>query len=274
MPVDYVYKGKIWHFLQSCESGVVPEYQGKGIWSKLMRFAMNYIRNSTSYNAVIGFPNYRNSYPGFKKMGWETLTNMNNYIMVNNSTAFSKVLSLHKFFWIIGKFSIMQRVVVSIMGRQYKEYKFEEVNYVELLWDDNDEQILSVAHTEKLIEWKKHYKCLKIYNLKKDGVKVASCIFRISEFKGAPVLILEKITVSSEMSISQQKAMSLILNCIQKQYPKIAFVRVWTMPNSELGSILKKFLFIKVFHPNPFIINQQPQEIVGVDWNLSFFDLD
>ena len=273
MPVDYLYKGETLHLLQSCESGVIPEYQGKGIWSKLMKFAMNYIRNNTSYKAVIGFPNYRNSYPGFKKMGWMTLTNMNNYLMVNNPTAFSKILSSNKLIQYIGKISVVQRIGVGIVGRQYKRYEFEEVCDNEIVWNDC-ENVLSIAHTEELIDWKKHYKGLKTYNLKKNGEELASCLFSIGEFRGAPVLILEKIEVSAKSTLSLKKAIALTLRCIARQFPEIAIVRVWTTQESIMERNLKKLLFIKFSHPNPFIINHQPSEIEGVDWSLSFFDLD
>ncbi len=275
MPVDYLYKGETLHLLQSCESGVIPEYQGKGIWSKLVEFAMNYILTNTSYKAVIGFPNYRNSYPGFKKMGWTTLTNMNNYLIVNNSTAFSKILSSNKLIRFMGQISVAQRIGVGIVGRQCKRYKFEEVcnNENEIVWNDC-EHVLSVAHSEELIDWKKRYKGLKTYNLKKNGEGLASCLFSIGEFKGAPVLVLEKLEVSAKSTLSQKKAIALILRCIARQFPEIAFVRVWTTQGFIMERNLKKLLFMKFSHPNPFIINQQPSEIEGVKWNLSFFDLD
>lgn len=272
MPVDYLYKGETLHLLQSCESGVIPEYQGKGIWSKLVKFAMNYILNNSNYKAVIGFPNYRNSYPGFKKMGWTTLTNMNNYLMVNNPSAFSKILSSNKLIQFVGKISVFQRIGVGIVGRQHKRYEFEEVCNNEIIWNDC-EHVLSVAHSEELIDWKKRYKGLKTYNLKKDGKELASCLFSIGEFKGAPVLILEKLEVSHP-ALTPKKAIALTLRCIAKQFPEIAIVRVWTTQESIIGKNLKKLLFIKFSHPNPFIINQQPSEIEGAEWNLSFFDLD
>lgn len=273
MPVDYLYKGETLHLLQSCESGVIPEYQGRGIWSKLMKFAMNYIINDTNFDAVIGFPNYRNSYPGFKKMGWTTLTNMNNYLLVNNPDSFTKMLSSNKLFQLVVKLSIAQRIGVCIVGRQYKHYVFEEVYSNEIIWDDR-EDLLSVAHSEDLLDWKKSYKGLRTYNLKKNGESLASCLFRIGEFKGAPVLILEKITVSLKARLSQKRVLALTLQWLNKQFPKIALVRVWVMTNSQMERILKELLFLKPAHPNPFIINQQPKEIEGAEWNVSFFDLD
>ena len=49
MPVEYQYQGAIIPMLQSCESGVLPEFQGKGIWSKVVRYAIDYIFQNTKF---------------------------------------------------------------------------------------------------------------------------------------------------------------------------------------------------------------------------------
>lgn len=238
-----------------------------------MKFAMNYILNNTSFKAVIGFPNYRNSYLGFKKMGWMTLTNMNNYLMVNNPTAFSKMLSSNKLFQFMGRISIAQRIGLGIVGSQYKRYEFEEVCNNEIIWNDCG-QVMSVAHSEELIDWKKCYRGLKTYNLMRNGEGLASCLLSTGEFKGTSVLIIEKLEISSKSALSQRKVIALTLRCIAMQFPEIAIVRVWTTPESIIEKDFKKLLFMKFSHPNPFIINQLPSEIEDAEWNLSFFDLD
>lgn len=57
------------HFAaQSCDSAVLPHHQGKGIFSRILRTAEEQLA-AESLAFLYGFPN-KNSYPGFKKLGW------------------------------------------------------------------------------------------------------------------------------------------------------------------------------------------------------------
>lgn len=274
MPVDYMYEGKVLPLLQSCESGVIPEFQGKGIWSKVVRFAIDYILKETNYLAVIGFPNFINSYPGFKKMGWETLLEMENYVMINNSKAFAtNVFRDRKALKAFGRMGFLQRAGVVLSSLNYGRYEIGECETEDLIWDDKS-NVLSVRHTDELIDWKKQYRGIKTIAIKKDGKNLASCIYSIGEYNEARVIKLEKCNVSDTSLISLKKAVALFCKYLQQQHPDTAFIRVWTMPGAEWSSALKHLLFLKSSHLNPFIIKQNGKDLSDKQWNLSFFDLD
>lgn len=274
MPVEYQYNGKTISMLQSCESGVIPEYQGKGIWSKVVRYAIEYIFRETKYQAVIGFPNYINSYPGFKKMGWETLFGMDNYVMVNNSKEFSKnIFKRKKVLQNFGCFLTVQRLAVWLAGRGYKRFAVGDCEFSELYWDDNP-NVFSVTHTDDLLKWKESYKQIKCISIRKDGNPIASCIFSCGDYEGAQIIKIEKCVLSSLSPISQNRAIALFAKYFAKNYPNVAFLRVWAMPDSSLAFSLKQLLFMKSSHPNPFIIKQGNIVFSDKNWNLSFFDLD
>lgn len=274
MPVEYVYEGEVIPMLQSCESGVLPEYQGKGIWSKVVKYAVNYVFRNTKYQAVIGFPNYINSYPGFKKMGWETLFDMNNYVLVNNPKEFSRNLFKgKKALQIIGRLIFIQRTGVWLLGCGYNKYEINECVLDDLIWDDN-QNVLSVTHSDELLEWKKSYKNIKTVAIKADGKTIATGIYSFGEYDGAQIIKLEKCVLCETSSISLQKAVALICKYLAQKYPHIAFIRVWTLQKSALESAMKRLLFLKSSHPNPFIIKQDTKSFSDKKWNLSFFDLD
>lgn len=274
MPVDYIYQGKVISLLQSCESGVMPEFQGKGIWSKVVRYAIEHILHETKYQAVIGFPNYINSYPGFKKMGWDTLLEMENYVLINSSKAFAEsVFKERKILKGLGQLGFIQRIGVSFAGCGYGNYAIGECRTEDLIWDDKMDT-LSVAHTDELIDWKKRYKGVRTIAIKKDGKSIASCIYSFGDYNGAKIVKLEKCNVSEHSPISLKKAIALFCKYLQKQHPDVAFVRVWTMPGSGWSSAFKQLLFMKSSHPNPFIIKQEGNVFSDKLWNLSFFDLD
>lgn len=272
MPVEYMYGGEVIPMLQSCESGVLPEYQGKGIWSKVVRYAIDYIFTNTKYKAVIGFPNYVNSYPGFKKMGWETLFGMDNYVMVNNAKAFAKAMfGDKKLLQLFGRGIVLQKTPSALVSL-FNHYDVEECNNGDLLWDD-DPNVLSVTHSDSLIEWKRSYKDIKTVIIKHNNAAVATCIYGLSEYNGAIIIKIEKI-VPVNTNEKLKPIVVAILKYFEKQYQQAVFVRVWTMPDSGMKKALKKLLFFKSSHPNPFIIKQPDNAFGTQKWNLSFFDLD
>lgn len=275
MPVKYVYQGKTIPMLQSCESGVMPEFQGKGIWSKVVRYAIDYILRETKYQAVIGFPNYINSYPGFKKMGWETLFEMENFVMINSSAVFANSVfkNKSKFFRLIGRLGFLQRIGIALCGCCSGKYKNEECGDEDLIWGDK-EDVLSVTHNNDLIDWKRRYKGIKTIAIKKGDKILATCIYSLSDYDGAKLVKLEKCCVAADASISLKVATALFCKYLLKQHPDAAFIRVWAMPKSEWAIALKGLLFVKSSHPNPFIIKQEGNTFSEMKWDLSFFDLD
>ena len=222
MPVEYNYNGKSIPMLQSCESGVIPEYQGKGIWSKVVRAAIDYIFRQTEYKAVIGFPNYRNSYPGFRKMGWETLFGMNNYIMVNNPFVFAKAFTRNRVIQIFGRLFSLQRIAVNFAGRQMSHYQLVDCFSNELFWND-DPTSLSVSHSDELVNWKKDYKSIKTAMIKKDGVDVASCIYGLGEYEGTSFIRIEKIVLSSSSNMSMKTIIAVLLRIISEKFHDLSF---------------------------------------------------
>jgi hypothetical protein len=274
MPVEYAYQGETIPMLQSCESGVMPEFQGKGIWSKVVCYAIDFILKETKYQAVIGFPNYVNSYPGFKKMGWETLFEMENYVMINSAKVLAdSVFKNRQFFRLLGRFSFLQRIGIFLKGCCSSKYKVDECGVEDLIWEDKPD-VLSVTHTMELIDWKKAYKGIKAIAIKKDNRIQATCIYSLSDYDGSRIVKLEKCCVSRDSSITLKAATALLCKYLLTQHPDAAFVRVWAMPNSEWAQALKGLFFVKSSHPNPFIIKEEGNTFSKMKWDLSFFDLD
>ena len=274
LPSRYKLGEETIYLLQSCESGVLPSQQGKGIWGKVVRYAVEYIEKNTKYVGILGFPNYRNSYPGFKKMGWKTLYAMNNLILVNNAKAFSKSLfGNRKLLRALGQVSILQRLPVSVNSSFHKSIRVEENNVEDAIWVE-DKGRITVDHFEEWCRWKADYKHMSSITLYKDDTPLASCIYGIDHYEGNEVIRLDHFAVKGEPSVSSRVLLSIMLSFFKKKYPQAAFVRIWTMNGTGLNSQLKKLLFVKSSHPNPFILSEPINELANKDWALSFFDLD
>ena len=273
-PCIYKINGEILKTFQSCESGVLPECQGKGIWGKLMKFAENYIRTNTDCDVLIGFPNYRNSYPGFRKMSWDTICIMNNYLLINNAKSFlqaiipnRKVLqSILSFFLSFQKSSIK-------CFRSKKLYTLPISNDM-LIWNgDNNE--FSVRFSPECLKWKCNYKQLSSIGVKdKEGKFLATCIYGISKYKEQKIICISRLEFSPNNNVSEKVVLGSLNDYLLKTYPDTAFIRVWIKPNDRYNKLFKRLLFLKTKHPNPFIIKKISEKNVDYKWNVSFLDLD
>ena len=272
MPVEYNINGQKIAFVQSCDSKVLSECRGHGIWSKIVKAAVDYIFNETEYAAVIGFPNYRNSYPGFIKMKWQTLDHMNNYILINSPKLFAQMtFPKGGIKQMLGRLAGVQRLFVSLCST--KGYKVRECGFDEILWDDMTDK-LCVLHTDELLEWKKLYKSIKTIAICKDGKVMGTCIYSFDVFNGHQVCRIEKfVTVACSMC-QKRKMFAAVMKYIREHESQATFVRIWTMTGNECDKLCKKTLFVKSNHPNPFIIKQPDDRFNDMKWNLSFFDLD
>ena len=273
MPVEYYVNGERVKMLQSCESGVLPSCQGKGIWKKVVTYALKYIKEETDYQVVIGFPNYYNSYPGFKKMGWKTVTNMKNYVLLNNLSAFKRVFENKNFLFRFALNGVsFQRTACSFYKRE--KYCIEKAQLEELVWNDTNTDVLTCAHSIELLKWKKDYKELKVLCIKEEKKTVATCLYGLSTYNGSTIIKLESFECLKEFDNKAKSILASLVGYFNQNHPEASFIRVWTQENSKMEVLLKKLLFVGSSHPNPFIVSDPESIYAKMLWSLSFFDLD
>lgn len=69
MAAKFICASKELYAAQSCDSAVLPQYRGKGVFSSIIKRAQNQLKNE-GIDFLFGFPN-QNSYPGFIKLDWK-----------------------------------------------------------------------------------------------------------------------------------------------------------------------------------------------------------
>lgn len=268
MPMEYNYSGETHKFLQSCESGVLPECQGRGIWGKIVRYALKYIADHTDYEAVIGFPNFVTSYPGFNKMGWHTINDMENYVMVNRVGSFAKIFTnrnpIVKF---LSQGIFLQRLL--LIGNASLTVEPCEVG--ETIWEEKRD-VTCRSHQSKLLLWKKSYLGTDLLCVRKNKEIVASCIYHLDKYNDIPIIKIEKIATKGQ--VKYKKIFVALLQYFKKKNPEVAFVRLWTTKDSAIRPIIRQLLFMKSGHRNPFIISNNSTILYDKKWDLSFYDLD
>lgn len=156
MPMTFQFNNEKYKIAQSCDSAVDPDYRNKGVFTNIIMYAEQQLAE-LGYDALIGFPN-DNSYPGFKKMGWEKVGNIKKlFLPVNISNIikkpiFKQISFLSKIIdWAIwskinyvatkSKLSIVLQPRITIEDYEKyinKEYFFPCVDEDELNWKCKD----------------------------------------------------------------------------------------------------------------------------------------
>ncbi len=278
MPMRYRYNGVACHVIQSCVSGTIPEYRGKGIWSKLVTFAVSYFKSEGVYDLLIGFPNHETSYGGFMKMNWAHVTDAINYLMVVNGKNFAREMT-NKNIPLTGIFGA-QRAKIGLTNTS----GFRTGEPLPIFGGD-DAKGFSLVADEAFLEWKKRYRDLRCFGVyTSDGRPVANCRYLLGSYHSGEIVKLCDIKLADRT----KKEVSVYAYCIKqlvKRHPDAAFIRVWAMDGSPAEKIWRRLLFVKVGngkHANPFITYTLKTDVISEDamhakenWtNATFLDLD
>lgn len=273
-PYSYKCNNQELRILNSTDSGILPEYQGKGIWGKLVRFAEEYIRNNTDYDMLIGFPNYRNSYYGYQKMKWETVFVLNNYLLVNNPMSFLQTILPNRkgLQYILSVFFSVQKFFIKCL--ESKELIVESISNELLIWNKVDKEF-SIWFSDEQLVWKLDYKQLFCLGVKdKNDNLLATCIYGISKYKGQRIICINRLEFSSNNNTSEKIVLATLSSYLSKKYSDTAFIRVWVKPKDRYNKLFKSLFFLKTKHPNPFIVKNVSGKNMNYGWNVSFLDLD
>lgn len=275
MPMHYQINAEICKVIQSCESGTIPEYRGKGIWSKVVRFAVNFLKKENIFDFLIGFPNYENSYGGFMKMGWIHVADVANYILITNGKELTKNFA-PKVIASFGAFLGLQKVATR--SKTKKEYRV--VN--ELLEVNDCKKGFVLEANLSYVLWKENYKGLQLFSIVDDKNKtLAECMYFRSTYKDSEVVNFCNPMIDKGCHDIEGVYATAIKHVIESN-PKAAFIRTWVIQGSIAEKMYKKIWFLHSMHHNPFIIYPLKDNVVLNDvllsadnWiNISFLDLD
>lgn len=281
MPVPYKINGSRVNIVQSCESGVLVSYRGKGLWSKILKFAIAYFENETDVKFIYGFPNIKNSYPGFVKMGWKTVTDVRNLIMINNGKEFSKLFTKSGKSLGLAKICEAQKFIINLKADS-KKYAVSPcaISDIKIQKGLCSDATYNIDISKEWLKWKAECNRLQVVKVENNGQGVAYCIFSNDRYDGVSTIRLYSIA----SCISKNTNKAIVATCLEylsTHYREAAFIRFWATPDSQEVKMSKGLGFLTSKHRNPFIVfgiqNNRDQKAFFENykyWNLSFMDLD
>lgn len=277
MPVGYFYKGSSLRFVQSCESGVRVSYRRKGIWKQIMQAAMRYFESENTFDAMIGFPNYKNSYPGFIRLGWKDVCNMSNSLMVLDGGETIRAF-LGKSLPLVGNIMNIQKVLPFFKSDKNMSVCKVDINQLDFDYDISTDKI-QIDGNKDYLAWKAEYKNVEFFKVKKNNTDILAIICGHEKLDGVEYCEVYRVFPLVSNNSQAKRAFARFVMSLSEQ-KKYAFIRAWGHEKQYDSGYYSSSAFIKTTsHPNPFIvyaINKEIDDVVieSEKWILSFLDLD
>ena len=280
LPVKYSFNRETVYAVQSCESGVLHSHRGMGIWSKIVRFAELYLKDENKVRFIIGFPNYTTSYPGFVKMGWKTVSDMKNLVLINNGKTFSKTV-LHGDRGIgIARVLGIQKTKVKCASKKMKCAVMRDIDtfdHITEMLNAPSADTFALVYSPEFLYWKSRYAKLRAFEVVTGDTVIARCFYSPTNYSSVPIV---KVLAIDTASCDDKEKRGIYAACISylcKKYPETAFVRAWLTENNWEFGLFRKLGFLRSKHPNPFIVSNLSDDArcdQTESWKLSFMDLD
>ncbi len=273
---NYFYKGILINALQVCEVSVRGDFRRQGIWERIMNYALEDIKENSNADILMAFPNYNNSYLGFKKMGWKTMLEMNNYIMTGNSKAFSKFCFKRIFFFHI--LFNLQHLVIDYMYMKNRDKFFvkETTRPFDGVIGDGS---CAVKVDEAFLRWKEEYAKWVVKSIYVKDREVAIFAYAIDVKRNSEVANFIGIRMLEEFEdLKLEKLIACSIKYILANNPDVALIRTWGETRGVSEKAIRKVKMFRVNHHNPFVyitLNDKSSSDMFIEnIKLSFFDLD
>lgn len=266
---------KTYNAIQSGDTMVHMNYRGKGIFKKIIKFAMADLKNY-GFDFIFGFAN-NNSYPGFIKLGFKEMYKVNNYLKIlNYKLIFQNKLKSIPFAGLMGK-SIDNFKKTATFNSKYNVMMTTNITAEMASFISSNSGInLGQIKDEALLNWKyvnnpnSNYEILII---KKDAIIEGVFIVRIEKDTMKSVTVMEYFFKNNEDVHNVLKAV------IQYYRNKnMGYLRSWELGSSIYKDALSKNHLIKKNLEIYFIvklINETVTEVLDLNlWHIVNGDAD
>ena len=178
MGAEAVCGGRIFRLIQSCDTAVVPEARGQGVFVDLISRAMKIFREKQSADLLIGFPN-RNSFHGFMKLGWKHVLTLQTYVsLVRPFDVAAAKAGIRKTYAPAPSADILMKSLRGTLVKAVHECcPFGEADFNTI----NNDGTVKIRRSREYYDWKidKNRKNFQYITLYRGDVLYAYCIFTV-----------------------------------------------------------------------------------------------
>ena len=273
MPMRYKVNNTNLIMMQSCDSCVSLRYRRMGIWGSIIRHAMDYFKSEQNkVDALIGFPNYTNSYPGFLKAGWETVTFMHNYALVTHGDKLIKSLSLPVPSW-IGRVANIQSLFLHMLNKSRSGFSVIRETVKDGYIKEKDLLYLDIS--QDWLKWKMDYSHQKSYIVTKSNEDIAGFIVQTCKKTGGTYSFMSSCVSYTDDDLLFKQAISYFIRYISNDNDSF-MIRL----SSSNSKKYKGFGLIEILkHRRPFIVypikeSYNSMLLDAKNWEISALSLD
>lgn len=256
MAMRYQYQGKTYNALQSCNSAVDPNYQGKGLFKRLLTFAVDYYKDS-GYDFIMGTPN-PNSHPAFQKMGWTDMVDLRYLILqLNSNTLINRILKLHPprcFNVFSGYLNLKRKLFAKENPRQILERHTKLTPELSGFVSSLSNESFVMDNDYETLKWKLMDPSYIYYTVKENNQVVAFFVVREHPYisiTGKTAELIESCYVSDELKVLKS-AHGLFITELRKNFD---IIFSWKALNSKMEKKILKASGYYDFHiRTPYIV--------------------
>jgi len=238
------YNNETYLGVQSGDTMVHKDYRGKGLFKKIIQYAISDLTNS-GYKFIYGFANNQ-SYPGFVKLNFETMYQVNIYNKILNYKQFLYSKKKHNLFKAIGG---GLDFISNLHSHTQDEIEITSVGNI----DDELESFIANCYDRKYhfikdentIMWKYHNKPHGNYEtvvLRKNNKIIAAFILRIDAVDELNKGNIVEYFISENCDL--RKIIKVLCNYLCRN-KKLDYMQLWDCGDLKFIEACKKNYFIK-----------------------------
>ncbi len=273
MSMDFQIENHVFQAVQSCDSAVKTNYQGKGVFTKIIKESERFYKN-LHVDLMFGFPN-KNSYPGFIKLGWLHMLDVQTMILPCNIVSVIKAKVKMTFPQIINKLTSLKWKKIYNISKLNENIKilvsdkspFTESEYERI----NQSEKLTFRKSPEVVKWKlddNQLRSFRYYIAEKEDELISFFIVEENVARNKNGLLTFRIAdwrfLSDDMSDLACSCAKMLL--MMKNSADL--IRLWMPTENRYHNLFKRLGFIKInklFPVNPVVIKVLTENKTRID---------
>lgn len=266
---------KTYNAIQSGDTMVHMDYRGKGIFKKIIKFAMVDLKNY-GFDFIFGFAN-NNSHPGFMKLGFKSMYKVNNHLKIlNYKQIFQNKLRHIPFAGLMGGSIDSLKKIASSSSKYSVIMTTDITNEMASYISSNRGNNLGQIKDEALLNWKyinnpnSNYEMLTIKN---DSLIEGIFIVRIEKDTMKSVTVMEYFIKNND---DAHKILRAVIQYYRNK--NMGYLRSWEIGSSVYKDALSKNHTIRKNLEIYFIVkllNETVTEVLDLNlWHIVNGDAD
>lgn len=244
VPLQYIYQNTVYHAIQPCDVCVDPAFQGRGIFTGILKYAEAYYA-SHGWDVMVTFPN-KKSYGAFIKLGWTVTCRIQKlYLPIDAKTVLQERFGRR--LPSVGN-AVMEILWLKIRWKAagHKNIRVQKKDRMPVGWMENlrNPEALSFYATPEMLDWKfsDGYAFYEAW----EGEKVIAS-FLVKEYRRSDRFVTANLAAVHCETEDEKKLTAAYAKLMQVLKGDHTLLCIWDTCYEKGGKIPRKLGFLNSF---------------------------